>query len=515
MTDLSTTSTSEPSAVLGEVVLRRGVLSGFEVLAQSVANLAPSAVIGVLIGYVAATAGAGAWVTWLIGTVVLVFVAVVISYVARRFTTTGGLYSLSANAAHPAFGHLTAWGALLAIVIGAPAVTIQFAIFFGQFLNLPAFGVPYNRWSILIIGLAVLLVTAWFSWQDIRLSARVMLVVELFSLAVIAVLMFVVLARHHGGLFQHSQLTLQGVTLNEVLLGVVLTIFAFSGFESATMLGQEARHPRRAIPVAVIGSVVIAGVFFVFTSYTIFLGFSGSKLHLATSSNPLSDVAIISGVSWYRYLVDIGVIVSMFSVIIAVYNAGSRYFLTLARERLAPSPFEKLSVHKTPYVGILFLGLANAICVVTVVAGNFNPVNAFGYIATLSGYGSSFMYIIFALSVGYFCLVKLRERSPRAIAIVVAVVVGAGGLAYALSYSFSPFPSFPLEVYLLIFCAVVALAGLTLLGIAWWAPQVLRRIGGSVASDTQLTSSLASEATGHEQAANLVPAGAPPVQPSS
>lgn len=469
----------------GDIQLRRGVLSWFEVLAQSVANLAPSAVIGLVVGVVAATSGAGAWLTWAIGTVVLVLVAVAISYIGKRFYTTGGLYSLSANTAHPAFGHLVAWGALLSIVVGGPAVTLQFGIFFDQFLNLPAFGVPYNNWAILVICLAVIVVTGWASWRGIKLSAQIMLVIEIFSLLVIGVLMLIVLARHHGSVFQHSQLTLNGVSFHDVLLGMVLTVFAFSGFESATVLGQETRNPRRAVPFAVIGSVIIAGLFFVFTSYTLYLGFSGSKLSLTASSSPLADVSVISGVSWYRYLVDIGVIVSMFSVIIAIYNAGSRLLLTLARERLAPAPFTRLTARHTPGVGILLMGLANLVGLVVVVAGNFNAYNSFGDISSFSGYGASTMYIVFAVGVAFYCLVKLRRPSVSAITVAVLAILGAAGLVYVLYRSFSPFPTGPLSAYAYAYFGVLVVAFGTLIIVAL-RPGMLARYGSSVAGDTRL-----------------------------
>jgi amino acid transporter len=469
----------------GGVLLRRGVLSWFEVLAQSVSNLAPSAVIGLVVGVVAATSGAGSWLIWAIGTVVLALVAIAISYVGRRFFTTGGLYPLSGETAHPAFGHLVAWGALLGIVVGGPAVTLQFGIFFGQFLNLPAFGVPYNRWSILIICLAVVLAAGWMSWRGIKLSVRIMLVVEVFSLIVIGILMLIVLARHHGTLFESSQLTLHGVNLHEILAGGVLTVFAFSGFESATALGQESQNPKRAVPLAVIGSVVIAGIFFVFTSYTLYLGFSGSKLSLATSASPLEQISVIAGVSWYRYLVAIGVIVSMFAVVIAIYNAGSRLLLTLARERLAPAPFTRLTSHKTPSVGILLMALANLVGLAAVVAGNFNAFNSFGDISSLSGNGSATMYVVFAVGVAYYCLVKLPRRSPAAVAVAIVALLGAAGLIYVLYKTFSPFPPFPLSAYAYAYFAVLVVAFGTLF-IAALRPGVLARFGGSVAGDTRL-----------------------------
>ena len=56
-------------------------------------------------------------------------------------------------------------------------------------------------------------------------------------------------------------------------LGIVLALFSFVGFESATTLGAEARNPLKTIPRAVIQSAVIGGAFFTLCAYTEVLGF--------------------------------------------------------------------------------------------------------------------------------------------------------------------------------------------------------------------------------------------------
>ena len=74
-------------------------------------------------------------------------------------------------------------------------------------------------------------------------------------------------------------------------LGLVMALFSFVGFESATTLGAEARDPLRTIPRAVIQSAIIAGVFFTICAYTEALGFHAVGQDLGTSQTSMHVLA--------------------------------------------------------------------------------------------------------------------------------------------------------------------------------------------------------------------------------
>jgi hypothetical protein len=93
------------------------------------------------------------------------------------------------------------------------------------------------------------------------------------------------------------------------------------------------------------------------------------------------------------------------------------------------------------------------------------------------------MYIVFAVGVAFYCLVKLRRRSTSAITIAVVAVLGAAGLAYVMYRSFSPFPAFPLSAYAYAYFGVLVVAFVTLIIVAL-RPGMLARYGGSVTADT-------------------------------
>lgn len=153
---------------------------------------------------------------------------------------------------------------------------------------------------------AICAALAWFyAYTDIQLSAVLMLILELTSMSLILILALLVLLGH-GLTIDTSQISLAGVSPEGLRLGLVLAIFSYVGFESATTLGDEAKKPLRFIPQALIWSTVLAGIFFILLSYTEVLGFSGSKTSLDKSNVPLSVLAEIAGVQWLGILIFCG-----------------------------------------------------------------------------------------------------------------------------------------------------------------------------------------------------------------
>src|SRR6202030_3210055 len=99
---------------------------------------------------------------------------------------------------------------------------------------------------------------------------------------------------------------LRGMTGSGLRLGLVLALFSFVGFESATTLGSEARNPLRTIPRAVIRSAILAGVFFTVCAYAEVLGFHVVDQDLGTSQAPMYVLSRDGGVPVLGLLIDIG-----------------------------------------------------------------------------------------------------------------------------------------------------------------------------------------------------------------
>jgi amino acid transporter len=162
-----------------------------------------------------------------------------------------------------------------------------------------------------------------------------MLWMEGVSVTLIAILGAIVWA-HHGFAIDLTQLSLQDTTPRGMAMGLVLVVFAFSGFESAATLGGEARQPLKNIPRAVIGSTILAGLFFVVMTYIKVLGFSGTGTSLTTAEESLGFLSRQVGLGWLGDLIALSALLSFFTCVLGSINPAARVFFTMARHGLFP-----------------------------------------------------------------------------------------------------------------------------------------------------------------------------------
>ncbi|MGH2415210.1 MAG: APC family permease, partial [Microcystaceae cyanobacterium] len=268
-----------------------------EVLAQSFAVIAPTTVPASNLGLIVALSGNGTWLSFLIGMIGLVFVSININQFASRSASPGSLYSYIAKGLGPTAGVICGWSLLLAYLFTGMSVLCGFANFSGVLIG--HLGIHPATISLLALGAGI----AWYAaYKDIQLSAMAMLWMEGASLILITLLCIIIWA-HKGFALDISQLTLQGVTPGSVATGLVLVMFGFSGFESATSLGDEAQKPLRSIPRAVMGSAILAGLFFISTTYIEVLGFEGTGVSITTTEEPLGFLSQQAGVGFLGELV--------------------------------------------------------------------------------------------------------------------------------------------------------------------------------------------------------------------
>src|SRR5450631_914146 len=272
--------------------LHSNVLGHFDALAQSVATMAPTASAAMTVPLVFSSAGNGTWVSYLLATLCTLFVGLCIARFARDSSSPGSLYSYATSSLPPVLGSVAAWALLLAYVAAGASVVGGFVhyanVVLAEFVGRTLPDIP--------LGIACVLLSAWVAYRDVKASARMMLYIELVSVLVISTV-FALLLWQHGLHLDLSQFSLHGVNFSGVRLGLVLAMFSFVGFESATTLGGEVRNPLRTIPRAVIESAVISGLFFMVASYAEVLAFPASAGALDQSDAPLSVLAKVAGVA--------------------------------------------------------------------------------------------------------------------------------------------------------------------------------------------------------------------------
>jgi APA family basic amino acid/polyamine antiporter len=140
-----------------------------------------------------------------------------------------------------------------------------------------------------------------------------------------------------------------------------LIFFAYIGFDAVSTAGAEAREPKRDLPIAVIGSLLIATVIYILVAITA-VGLSPVD-KLAGSEAPLTD-ALRSGAglgSWAGDLLSLGALVAISSVVLTFFYGQTRIFYAMSRDGLVPTWFTKLTARRIPARITIPVGVLTAI----------------------------------------------------------------------------------------------------------------------------------------------------------
>jgi amino acid transporter len=453
----------EPHAVHADTGLAHGSMSQLDVMAQSVAGIAPSAAMATTPALIALYAGHGAWLSYVAATVVVILVGLVATQFGRRFASSGSLYSYVARGLGPTGAFAAGWGLVIGYACIAMIGLLGSALYFGSFLDRLGLSATSTLAVCIIMAVTAIGTTA-FALVGIRVSTRVGLVLEIISVSAVVAVLIAILAKG-GASGDTSQFTLTGVSFDGVTFGIVLGVLGFVGFESAASLGAEARNPHQAIPRAVLGSAVLVGILYVFAAYTMVLGF-GDPQALSQSGAPISDLAGKFGLGSVRWIVDLGITASFFAVTIACINASSRILYTMGEEDILPRVLGRAHpTHKTPHVAIGVVAPVVLVIPLVWVAAGVAPLEVFGYLGTIGTFGYMLGYVLMAAALPFF-LRRRGEFNPWS-AVLAVVVVAA--LVYVFYKNVVPVPPYPLNLMPWIFL------GLVVLGMAWYAVERVRK----------------------------------------
>jgi amino acid transporter len=377
--------------------LRRAALSPVETLAQSISTISPTATPVATIPLVAALAGNGTWLAYVLATTAIFLVALCVSKFARYSASPGSLYSYASPILPPYIGACVAWSLLLAYVATGSSVIGGF-YHYGNLLILDA---GYHPLSALLLALVVTAISVSIAWRDVKVSARLMLWIEAVSVSLILVVVVLVLARFRHQL-DWDQLHLRGMSGGGLRLGLVLAMFSFVGFESATTLGSEARDPLKTIPRAVIQSALLCGAIFTLCAYVEVLGLRFAGQDLGTSPAPMRVLAEVGGVGFLGLLIDIGALVSLFACTLACVTAAARVLLLMAHGRLTHGSLRVTHArNETPGRAVIVTGIAAVLPVAVLAARGARGLDVYGWMGSLGTYG-------FMVSYGLTCLALPR-----------------------------------------------------------------------------------------------------------
>jgi amino acid transporter len=448
-----------PPPPVGSPGLRRGSVGLAGVLMQSVAQISPTLGIFYTIAFNTGQAGVTAPLTYLAAFVVCLILAVPMTGLARHLPSAGGFYTYVSQGIGPRWGFVTGWlYAVMVTIVPAALAAFTGAVLHDELDSKYGFGLPW--WAYALIILAICFACAY---RGIVISVRFLVVMSIFEIAV-------GLGLSLTGIFQPGPGGVNGNGFNPANIGnssgfflaIVLSIFAFTGFESAAAVGEESRDPKRLVPMAIAGSLTLIGAFYVFCAWGLQIGWGTGNL-TALANSPTAPAFVLADRLWHggSLIVLIALVNSGLGVCIACTTSSSRTIYGMARTGALPAPLAQAHPRLgTPITAVLTQSsIAVAICVA--VGLPLGPYNLFNLLGTTG----TFVYIPIFILMNVAAFRYFRTCQPaefKVLPFVVCPLISTAALLIIGWKSIVPLPDWPVRLAPAI-AAVYLLLGLAVL----------------------------------------------------
>src|SRR4051794_20405568 len=357
-----------------------------------------------------------------------------IGQLAKLFPSAGGMYTYAARSLGPWAGFLAAWLFILFEPLVAPFLYLEFGWAMHEVMDTEVGWHYSGQWWIWVLVMAT--VVFLLTYRDIRLSTTAGVLLGAFEIVVFGALAIWMLLSNAGDLnAQPFNPSNAHGGWNGVFRGMVFAILAFIGFEAAAPLGEEAKHPRRTVPRAIVGSALAIGIFYVLCSYAWVFGAGFNNfVAQATGADPWRNLGkVFWGTGWV--VVFLAICNSIAANSNAAMNAATRVFYSLSRNGLAPHQLGRThSKFKTPHVAIIWLSLISLV-ISLLVGWKYNPGVGFGIIATIAVPLVVLVYMLVCVGcIAYYLRVRRNEFNP-----LLHVLLPIGGIVlffFPLYYQF-------------------------------------------------------------------------------
>lgn len=182
-----------------------------------------------------------------------------------------------------------------------------------------------------------------------------------------------------------------------ILRGAGVVFFAYVGFEAVSTAAQEAHNPHRDVPIGILGSLTICTILYMMVSAVLTGIVPFTELAVP---DPMAKAVDALGLPWLSFLIKVGAIAGLTSVMMVLMYGQTRIFYTMARDGLMPEKF--CAIHpkyQTPYINTILVG-----CVIAIVAAA-TPIDILGDLVSLG--------TLTAFSIICFTVLYLRKAEPH------------------------------------------------------------------------------------------------------
>jgi amino acid transporter len=417
-----------------------------QVLFQSITHMAPAAAVAYSIFISVPYSQQALPLSVGLALIACICAATAIGQLAKRFPSAGGMYTYAARSLGPWAGFLVAWLFILFEPLVAPFLYLEFGWAMSDVFQNEVGWHYSGQWWVWVVVMTIFVFL--LTYRDIRISTTAGVILGSFEILIFGALALWMIFSNTG------RLNLQPFNphhaVNEwsgVFKGMVFAILAFIGFEAAAPLGEEAKHPRRTVPIAVVGSAVLIGLFYVLCSYAWVFGAGFDNFVNQATTNP-DPWRALGKVFWAGgwVLVFLAIVNSIAANSNAGMNAATRVFYALSRNKLAPRPLGHVHPRfKTPTNAIIGMSVF-ALGLALLFGWKWGPLDGFFTIATMAVPPVILVYMLVSLGSMVYYLGPRRQDFN----VLLHVILPIGGIVlffFPLYYQFWKYPPIYPEKY--------------------------------------------------------------------
>ena len=340
-----------------------------------IAAAAPLTAIGGALPIMIATGnGAGAPMAYIVAAVVLLVFSVGYAAMSSHMTDTGAFYAyvgkgLGENVGLGAAGlALLTYTAIQAGIYGLAASTLQ-----GLIVSYGGPDLPWWLWALVLIGIVSVL-----GYRSIDLGAKVLGVLLVLEIGIVLALSVAVFAQGGADGIDVQSFTPDAFLSGSPGIALMFAIASFIGFEATAIYGEEAKDPKRTVPIATYAAVIVIGAVYAVSSWAVVLAFGSNSVADAAAADPagltFAAAAQFLGATWSD-IIQIMLVTSLFAALLAFHNAISRYVFALARRGAAPKALARTHArHGSPHVGSIFQTLSAVLVVGVFALAGADPI---------------------------------------------------------------------------------------------------------------------------------------------
>lgn len=360
--------------------------------------------------YAAQQAGPAAILSWVIGGVLMMFIALTFAELATTNPLSGGMVRFAQMSHGPVVSFTIGWMVWLSSVAVAPIETmalIQYASSYLPGLTTKISGVTLLTSTGIVLSAFVMLFMCVLNFYGAKFISRTNTAVGTFKLLVpVLTLLILLVADFHPSNFTATSFMPYGWhgVLAALPLGGV--IFSFIGYSPAIQLAGEAKNPQRTIPFAIIGSIIICiGLYVVLQTAFVgalkpeFFAHGWRMLSFPGDSGPFAGILMGLGFSIFVLVIYADAIISPFGTAFIYTSSTARVNYALSKVGFFPAFFLKLTKRGAPMRAIAVNYVIGLIL--------FLPFPGWQELV-----GFLVSCFVIAYSIGPLSLVVLRRKNP-------------------------------------------------------------------------------------------------------